>query len=160
MNQPKIDVFDYDQEIASLPEPWMKDMCVVFREFDEDEDGKVPVEVGRHIMTLFRLPTKNAFKELTIVTMQEFLDDCSIIRDAIFLVPVKRDIYYFQMIAGLGRNKIDAVDIQRFMAISGDNIALKFCDDFIDEFDRVHLSKSSLSMEEFCTFVSTKKVPV
>jgi Ca2+-binding EF-hand superfamily protein len=160
MNQPRIDVFDYDLEINGLPEAWMKDMAIVFHEFDEDEDGKISVEIARHIMVLFRLPTKGALKEVTTIGMHEFLHECALVRDILFMVPVKRGIYYFQMIGGLGRNKIDAVDIQRFMAVSGDKIALKFCDDFIDEFDRHYLSKSSLSMEEFCTFISTKKVPV
>jgi hypothetical protein len=111
-------------------------------------------------MTLFRLPTKGTFKDLTVVPMQRMLDECAIARDGIFLNPFRRYIYYFQMIAGIGNNRIDAVDIQRFIHIAGDEIPLRFCDDFIDEFDRVALSKDSLTCEEFCNFCAQKKVPV
>ena len=61
------------------------------------------------------------------------------IRDDIFLNSEKRYKYYFQMIASLGKNTIDASDIQRFIEISGDHIDLKYCDDFIDEFVNANL---------------------
>lgn len=160
MNQPKIDVFYYDEEIEKLPEEWMKDMAIVFRELDEDEDGKVDVTTAHHIMDLFRLPNKGCFKDMETVKMHPFLEEAQVARDEIFMNTTKRYRYYFQMIAGLGKNTIDAIDIQRFVKVSGDEIPLKFCDDFIDEFDRLHLSKDSLTQEEFCAFCAQKKVPV
>jgi Ca2+-binding EF-hand superfamily protein len=160
MNQPRIDVFDYDEEIRRLPAEWMQDMARVFREFDEDKDGKLPAGVARHIMLLFRLPHKNLWKEIAVVTMAQLLEESSVARSAIFSNPYRRYVYYFQQIAGTGRSKIDAVDIQRFIRVAGDEIPLKFCDDFIDEFDRVKLSKDALTLEEFCNFCATRKVPV
>jgi Ca2+-binding EF-hand superfamily protein len=160
MNQPRIDVFDYNEEISLLPQEWMKDMAIVFREFDEDEDGKIPTGIARHIMALFRLPHKGVWKEIPVVSMQQLLEESAVARNAIFANPARRYVYYFQQIAGTGRSKIDAVDIQRFIRVAGDEIPLKFCDDFIDEFDRVKLSKDALTLEEFCNFCATRKVPV
>jgi Ca2+-binding EF-hand superfamily protein len=160
MHQPLIDVFDYEEETRILPEAWMKDMATVFREFDEDEDGKIQSGVGRHIMALFRLPHKNLWKDLTVVSMSQLLNEAAIARNGIFSNPYRRYVYYFQQIAGIGRSKLDAVDIQRFIRVSGDEIPLKFCDDFIDEFDRATLSKDALTLEEFCNFCSARKVPV
>lgn len=160
MNQQKIDIFDYQVEIEKLPEEWMKDMAIVFREFDEDKDGKIPSQLAAHIFYLFRLPNKGVFKDYQAVSMEVFLDEATITRDSIFLNPIKRYCYYFQMIAGLGKNTIDAVDLQRFISVSGDEIALKFCEDFIDEFDRKRLSKDSITIEEFCTFCAQKKIPI
>jgi Ca2+-binding EF-hand superfamily protein len=159
MHEAHIDVFDYDLEIKILPEEWMKDMAIVFHEFDEDSDGVIPGGIAHHIMSLFRLPSKGLFQEPT-VKLAPFLEVAGLVRSMIFSSPKRRAIYYFQMIAGYGRNSIDAVDIQRFISVAGDDIPLKFCDDFIDEFDRLKLSKDSLTIEEFCSFVIHKKIPV
>lgn len=160
MNQPLIDIFEYDKEIKKLQEEWMVDMAVVFREFDENKDGKVPCQVAEHIFYLFRLPSNKIWKNDEIVTFKSFLAEAQNIRDDIFLNSEKRYKYYFQMIASLGKNTIDASDIQRFIEISGDHIDLKYCDDFIDEFDRTTLSKDSITLDEFCNFCSQKKIPV
>ena len=157
----KIDIFDYDQEIKELPEEWMVDMAVVFHEFDEDEDGIISGSLAAHIFTLFRLPTKGLFKDRQEkVRMNEFLHQAAITRDAIFLNPHKKYCYYFQMIAGVGKSTISALDLQRFVAIFGDQIQLKFCDDFIDEFDRKFLSKDEITMNEFASFCSSHKIPI
>lgn len=160
MNQPLIDIFEYEIELKKLKEDWMMDMAIVFREFDEDKDGKVPSLVAEHIFRLFRLPSNKIWKDDEIVTFKSFLAEAQNIRDDIFLNPEKRYKYYFQMIANLGKNTIDASDIQRFIEISGDHIDLKYCDDFIDEFDRDTLSKDSITLDEFCNFCSQKKIPV
>ena len=160
MNQPLIDIFEYEIELKKLKEDWMMDMAIVFREFDEDKDGKVPSLVAEHIFRLFRLPSNKIWKDDEIVTFKSFLAEAQNIRDDIFLNPEKRYKYYFQMIANLGKNTIDASDIQRFIEISGDHRDLKYCDDFIDEFDRDTLSKDSITLDEFCNFCSQKKIPV
>ncbi|KAK8890370.1 hypothetical protein M9Y10_035145 [Tritrichomonas musculus] len=160
MNQQKIDIFEYEKEIKKLPEEWMEDMAIVFREFDENKDGKITGLVAEHIFLLFRLPSNKIWKKDEIVSFKSFILEAQNIRDDIFLNPDKRYKYYFQMIAGLGKNTIDAADIQRFIEISGDHIDLKYCDDFIDEFDRETLSKDSITQEEFCDFCSQKKIPV
>lgn len=156
-----IDTFDYEREIHNLPEIWMIDMATVFKEFDEDEDGSITEDLASHIFTLFRLPIKGMFPNPEQkIRMNDFLDLAATARDTIFLNPVKRYCYYFQMIAGVGKKTISALDLQRFVSVFGDQIQLKFCDDFIDEFDRVHLSKDEITMEEFCTFCSSHKIPI
>lgn len=160
MNHPKIDIFEYEDEIAKLPEDWMVDMATVFREFDTNKIGKIPSQTALHIFYLFRLPSKGLWKEQEIVTFDDFLSQAAIKRDEIFLDPKKRYKYYFQMISSLDGKTIDAADIQRFISISGDNIDIKYCEDFIDEFDRKTLSKDSIALEEFCNFCMAKKIPV
>lgn len=160
MTRARIEVFDYDKEIEKLPDEWMTDMAVVFREFDEDQDGKIPRDTAIHVMSLFRLNSKKKLQDLDMVHLDKFIDVAGSIRDAIFMSPAKRYRYYFQMIAGLGKKSISAVDIQRFIRVSGDDIALKFCDDFIDEFDRKRISKDSISAAEFCSFCAHSKIPV
>ena len=160
MNQPLIDIFDYDEEIAKLPEEWMVDMAEVFREFDEDLDGNIPNSYAQHVFSLFRLPSKNVFTEPGNVTLKGFLYEASIMRDEVFSTPESRYQYFFKMIAGLRQPEITAIDIQRFMKVNGDDIKLVFCDDFIDEFDRDNLSKDSISLEEFVNFCEEKKIPV
>ena len=160
MNQAKIDIFEYEREIKKLSEEWMEDMAIVFREFDENKDGKVPGQVAEHILHLFRLPSNKIWKDDEIVTFKSFLHEAQNIRDDIFLDSQKRYKYYFQMIACLGKDSIDASDIQRFIEIFGDHMDLKYCDDFIDEFDRKTLSKDSITIEEFCDFCSQKKIPI
>ncbi|OHT06427.1 hypothetical protein TRFO_25537 [Tritrichomonas foetus] len=161
MNHEKIDIFDYDIEIKKLPEEWMEDMATVFREFDENRDGKVPPQIARHIFHLFRLPSKGLWEDQEEqINLGDFLEEAAGTRDSIFIHPKKRYMYYFKMIACLGKNTIDAVDIQRFISVSGDNIDLKYCEDFIDEFDRKNLSKDSITPEEFGKFCAKKKIPV
>jgi len=160
MNQEPIDVFDYDEEIARLHEDWKCDMAIVFREFDEDRDGKVTGDVARHMLRLFRLSWKGRFDDAEIVRLHAFLDEASRIRDEIFLNPSRRFQYFFEMISGVGMNTMSAADIKRFIHISGDEIALRHCDDFIDEFDRSRLSKEHLTAAEFCAFCANRKVPV
>lgn len=137
----------------------MKDMAIVFREFDEDADGKIPVTVAHHIMTLFRLNSKECFKDEETIHMLRFLDEAGVLREEIFGNPSRRYLYYFQMIAGLGQKTMNAVDIHRFIKTCGDEIDRKFCEDFIDEFDRKKLSKQSLTAAEFCVFCANKKIP-
>ena len=155
-----IDIFDYEKELSQLQEDWQTDMAVVFREFDDDQDGKIPRETAIHVMALFRLNARKKLAEIDPVRLDKFLEVAGAIRDSIFMSPAKRYRYYFQMIAGLGKKSIDAVDIQRFIRVSGDDIALKFCDDFIDEFDRKRISKDSISAAEFCSFCAHSKIPV
>ena len=64
------------------------------------------------------------------------------------------------MIAGINQSELDATDIQRFMLINEDEVPLKFCEDFIDEFDRKGLSSDVVSIEEFCKFCEEHKIPV
>ena len=160
MNHPLIDIFDYDDEIKKLPMEWMVDMAEVFREFDEDSDGKIPKDYAQHVFSLFRLPSKGVFVEEGSVSMREFLYEAGKMRDEIFSKPETRYQYYFKMIAGLKQPEITAEDIQRFMKVSDDDIKLKFCDDFIDEFDRERISKDSISLDEFVKFCTEKKIPV
>lgn len=160
MNHPPIDIFDYDIEIKKLPQEWMVDMAEVFREFDEDADGKIPNTYAQHIFSLFRLPSKTVFTEPGNVTMRVFLHEASFMRQEIFGTAESRYQYFFKMIAGLKQARITAIDIQRFMKVCGDDIKLKFCDDFIDEFDREGISKDYITIEEFTKFCEDKKIPI
>ena len=160
MNQPLIDLFDYDEEISNLREEWMVDMAEVFREFDEDDDGQIPNTYAQHVFSLFRLPSKNVFTEPGNVTLKGFLYEAGVMREEVFSKPETKYQYFFKMIAGLRQPTITAIDIQRFMKVSGDDIKLIFCDDFIDEFDRDKLSKDSITLDEFVRFCEEKKIPV
>jgi Ca2+-binding EF-hand superfamily protein len=160
MNHPLIDIFDYDAEIEKLPMEWMVDMAEVFREFDEDSDGRIPSDYAKHVFSIFRLPSKGVFVDGENVSMREFLYEAGIMRDELFSQPETRYQYYFKMIAGLKQSEITAQDIQRFMKVNGDDIKLKFCDDFIDEFDRKRIAKDSINMEQFVKFCTEKKIPV
>lgn len=160
MNQEPIDIFNYDEEIGKIKEPWELDMAEVFREFDEDLDGKIDPKLAHHIFILFRLAWHNEFEGYDSVTLKDFLWEAARSRDQIFANPRKRYIYYFQMIAGINQSELDATDIQRFMLINEDEVPLKFCEDFIDEFDRKGLSSDVVSIEEFCKFCEEHKIPV
>ena len=160
MNQERIDVFYYDETIASLKQDWMKDMAVVFREFDEDQDGKMEPNLAQHVLRLFRLDGKDSFKGMSTVKLAEFLDEAAVLRDGLVMNPAERYQYYFRMIAGPGKSEMSARDIQRFLKVFGDDVLLKFCDDFIDEFDPEHLSKDVITEEEFCAFCQERKIPI
>ena len=161
MNQEKIDLFDYEIELEKLPEDWMMDMAVVFREFDERNVGKVSSQTARHIFSLFRLPTEKLWpNDKETVSRAEFLLEANAAREKIFINPKMRYLYYFRMISSLGSKTINAVDLQKFISISGDSVDIKYCEDFIDEFDRKYLSKDSITAEEFCDFCQRKKIPV
>ena len=155
-----IELFSYDKELSKLKEEWMVDMAIIFREFDEDTDGKIPPMIAKHIFSIFRLPSDNIFNDEGSITLKDFIYEAGNVRDEIFSSPMKKYKYFFQMIAGIGKKTIDAIDIERFITTSGDSVPLKFCDDFIDEFDRVSLSKDYITFDEFAQFCIKRKIPV
>ena len=160
MNLPTIEIFDYEEEIKMLPEEWMVDLAVVFREMDEDLDGIVPTDCAKHILRIFSLYSDEAFANAgESVRLSYFLEEAREAREIIFSNPLATFSYYFDMMTGVSNDQLSALDLQRFFAIFGDKIQLKYCDDFIDEFDRELLSKDYISKKEFIKFCADKKIP-
>lgn len=149
-----VNVFSYPEFIKNLNEDWEKEVTDIFRLLDEECDGVLPRERALKIMELIGFKgEKYIHKSKRQISIQQLID---IIRDCRTRTKGEkrsRWAYLFRLMAGNEEDSTITVDkLQQFFKSYGHVPCEKFCEDFIDEFDRISLSKTDISLEDWLTF--------
>ncbi|OHT02626.1 hypothetical protein TRFO_07048 [Tritrichomonas foetus] len=152
--------FDYKKFIESLGDAtWKVEVTNVFRMFDKECEGVLPREIACHAIKLFGINGEDHFHfAKKVISAQTFIDAVQKERDNNIRDSMKRWKYIFSLIAGPGNDTITVDKIQDFFTMFGHTPELKFCEDFIDEFDRVNISKTCISMDDWLMFCRTHRV--
>ena len=151
--------FSYAKLLKETHEEWKREVISVFRCFDRENDGWLPRDEAIHVMSLFGMNGDEHFhfskKQITIRMM---LDSIQHERDR-NSDHARRWKYIFYLIADPEKKTITKERLRDFFTMFGYTPEDKYCDDFIDEFDRKHLEKSEIVLEDWLMFCRIHKLP-
>ena len=153
--------FNYPDFLKTIQDAeWKKEVINLFRCFDLECDGVIPRESAIHAIKLFGINGEDYFHiAKKNVTAQMFLDAVQYERDKNVCDSTRRWKYVFKLIAGPNKDKISADALQHFFTLFGHTPELKYCEDFVDEFDRVSISKTEISLDDWLLFCKIHRVP-
>ena len=151
--------FNYKKFIESLGEQaWKIEVINIFRCFDTDREGALPKDTAIHALSLLGIKDEKLFRgSKDVVTAKSFIEAVETERDRNKSDSMKRWRYIFSLIAG-NEPTITKERLREFFAMFGHRPELKFCEDFIDEFDRINMTKTDISIEDWLLFCRIHKV--
>ena len=143
--------FNYKEFIKNNQDAdWKAEVINVFRCFDTECEGAIPRDVAIHAINLLGINGEEHFHvSKKNITAQMFID----------AVQTERNKNIFKLIAGPNKDKITIESLQNFFTLFGHTPELKYCEDFIDEFDRVNITKTDISMDDWTVFCRVHHVP-
>lgn len=152
--------FSYADFIKSLKDDWQIEVVNVFRCFDEEKEGSLPREAAIHTMALFGMNGEEHFHfSKKMISVQAFIDAVQDERDRNAFDNTKRWKYIFHLIAGPDNETITTKTLQDFFTTFGHTPEVKFCEDFIDEFDRINIMKTEINLEDWLMFCRIHRLP-
>jgi Ca2+-binding EF-hand superfamily protein len=151
--------FNYPELIRNTQEEWKVEIINVFRCLDVENEGSLPRDAAIHAMSLFGMNGEEHFHfSKKTITLKMFIDAVQNERDR-NSDPSRRWKYIFSLIAGPGNKTITRDSLRSFFTMFGHTPDEKFCDDFIDEFDRVSLLKTEIGLDDWLMFCRIQRVP-
>jgi Ca2+-binding EF-hand superfamily protein len=151
--------FNYPEVLRKTAEEWKVEVINVFRCFDSQKTGGLPRETAIEVMALFGMNGEEHFHfSKKTITLKMFLDAVQHDRDR-NSDPLRRWKYLFHLIAGRGNETITKKRLQEFFTMFGHTPDEKFCEDFIDEFDRVSIMKTEINLDDWLMFCRIHRLP-
>lgn len=151
--------FSYLQMIKETSEEWKIEIINVFRCLDTESTGWLPREDALHVLSLLGMGNEARFpvsrKQVSIKMVLEAVQD----ERERNIDPARRWRYIFYLIADPETKTITKERIREFFTMFGHTPEEKFCDDFIDEFDRTHLEKSEITVDDWLMFCRIHRLP-
>lgn len=142
-----------------ITEEWKLEVINLFHCLDPDNEGSITRDLAIHAMSLFGMKGEDHFHfSKKMISVKTFLDAVQDERDRNSDAN-RRWKYIFQLIAGPGEPTITRDRLREFFTMFGHTPDEKFCDDFIDEFDRNMIEKTEISLEDWLTFCRVHRLP-
>ena len=153
--------FYYNTFIKNLQEEWQIEITNIFRFLDEQSEGIISRDLALRAMGLIGINGEEYFHfTKKTITLQQFLDAVSLDKKKNFENNERRWKYIFTLIAGSDKNStITIKKLQDFFKQFGHIPDAKFCEDFIDEFDRNFLTKTEINLEDWIMFCRVHRLP-
>ena len=152
--------FSYSSFYPTLTEQWQTEATSIFQCLDEMSEGTITREKALHAMSLLSLNGEDYFHySKKMVTIQAFLEAIKTDREKNSFDNTRRWTHIFHLIAGPGKDTITREALQSFFTQFGHTPDLKFCDDFIDEFDRANLKLTEISLDDWLMFCRIHRLP-
>lgn len=154
-------LFNYREFIAKQKEDWQREVIDIFRLFDTNCEGQLTREDAVCVLDLISIPGNEYFHpSKKIVTIQQILDAIAEQKKMIAENNEKRWRYIFRLIAGnKDEDTITVEKLQQFFGKFGHVPNARFCEDFIDEFDRNWLTKTEITMDDWLMFCRIHRLP-
>jgi Ca2+-binding EF-hand superfamily protein len=153
-------LFSYKDFIKTLEEDWKIEVVDIFRIFDENCEGVLPYEEAVRALELIGIDGKlllNPNKKM--VPIKVFIEEISDFRGQNDRNSEKRWTYIFRLIAGSEKGTITVENLQDFFRRFGHVPDEKYCEDFIDEFDRNWLTKTEVNLQDWLMFCRLNRLP-
>ncbi|KAK8842677.1 hypothetical protein M9Y10_025537 [Tritrichomonas musculus] len=153
--------FNYREFIKNHQDAeWKGEVINVFRCFDTECEGELPRDTAIHAISLLGINGEEYFHfTKKVITAQMFIDAVQSERNKNICDSQRRWKYIFHLIAGPNNDKISIESLQNFFTLFGHTPELKYCEDFIDEFDRVNITKTDISIDDWLLFCRVHHVP-
>ena len=153
-------LFSYKEFIKTLEDDWKKEVVDIFRLFDEESEGMLPFEDAVRALELIGIDGKKVLlSNKRTVSIQQYIDTIEGVRKQNKENSEKRWTYIFRLIAGSEESTITVTKLQEFFAKFGHIPEAKYCEDFIDEFDRNWLTKTEITLSDWLMFCRINRLP-
>lgn len=151
--------FNYPALIKQTPEEWKVEVINVIRCLNTEKEGVLPRDVAIHAMSFFGMNGEEHFHfSKKTITVKMFIDAVQNERDR-NSDPTRRWKYIFSLIAGHGNEAITKEKLKAFFTLFGHTPEDKYCDDFIDEFDRIAIQKTEINLDDWLMFCRIHRLP-
>ena len=152
--------FSYTEFKKKLTHDWEKEVTSIFRALDTLCEGAISRQDAIHALELIGINGEPLFHpSKKMISIQLFIDTVKSERSKNSSDSQTRWTYIFHLIAGSKSNSITKEKIQQFFADFGHTPNLRYCEDFIDEFDRLNLEKTEISLDDWLGFCRIHRVP-
>jgi len=153
--------FRYNTYIKGLTEDWQVEVANIFRFLDEQCEGALPRDVALKGFDLIGIKGEEYIHtSKKSITIQQFIEAVGNDKRKNFENNERRWKYIFSLIAGSSDNTtITTEKLRDFFTFFGHTPDLKYCEDFIDEFDRNHLTKTEICLEDWIMFCRVHRLP-
>ena len=153
-------LFSYKEFTSHLEDEWKHEVVDIFRLFDEQCEGALPYEEAARALELIGIDGKKVLANFKKnITIQQFIDVIADVRKQNLSNSEKRWTYIFRLIAGDEEKTITVEKLQKFFESFGHVPAARYCEDFIDEFDRNWLTKTEITLQDWLMFCRINRLP-
>jgi Ca2+-binding EF-hand superfamily protein len=153
-------LFNYQDIIKNTPEEWKVEVINVFMCLDPEREGVLPRDTAIRAMGFFGLNGEDHFHfSRKTVSLKMFLEAVQDERDR-NSDPTRRWKYFFRLIATPGKDTITTESLRKFFTLFGHTPDERYCEDFIDESDRVHIMKTEINLDDWLMFCRIHRVPM
>ena len=154
------ELFSYKDFIKTLEEDWQIEVVDIFRIFDENCEGVLPFDDAARAMELIGIDGKSLLNpNKKTVPIQVYIDTIAEFRKQNQRNSEKRWTYIFRLIAGSEEGTITVKNLQEFFQRFGHVPDKRYCEDFIDEFDRNWLTKTEVNLQDWLMFCRLNRLP-
>lgn len=151
--------FNYPSILKETTEEWKKEVIQVFRCLDIENEGSIPRDAACHVMKLFGMNGEDHFHfSKKVISLKMVLDAVQDERNR-NADPMRRWKYIFRLIAGPGKDTITKETLRNFFKMFGHTPEEKYCEDFIDEFDRINIQKTEIDIDDWIMFCRIHRLP-
>lgn len=151
-----VTTFSYKQILEECQDGWKLEVVNIFRFFDEQCDGFIPRADALRALELIGIDGTGYFHiSKKTVSLQQFIDAVETEREKLSFDNKRRWAYVFGLISGGPDKKITIQKLQEFFKMFGHCPEAKYCEDFIDEFDRDGLTMTEIGLTEWIEFCSS-----
>jgi hypothetical protein len=151
--------FNYPALLRETTEEWKAEVINVLRCLDTEKEGSLPREMAIHAMSLLGMHGEDHFHfSKKSISVKMFLDAVQDERER-NADSSRRWKYIFYLIAGAGHEAITKEKLKEFFTLFGHTPEDKFCDDFIDEFDRLSVQKTEINLDDWLMFCCIHRLP-
>ena len=150
--------FSYPEFKKTVQEEWELDIINIFRCFDTEREGVIPRDLAIHAFSLLGMNGEDHFTKKD-VPIHTFIDAVRDERERNSFDNIRRWKYIFSLIAGPNNDTITTKSLRNFFSMFGHKPEARFCDDFIDEFDRTNLKKTEITLDDWLMFCRIHRFP-
>jgi hypothetical protein len=151
--------FNYPALLRETNEDWKVEVINVIRCLDTEKEGSLPRDLAIHAMSFFGINGEDHFHfSKKTISVKMFIDAVQDDRER-NADPNRRWKYVFSLIAGSGHDAITLDKLKDFFTLFGHTPEDKYCEDFIDEFDRIAIQKTEINLEDWLMFCRIHRLP-
>jgi Ca2+-binding EF-hand superfamily protein len=151
--------FNYPALIKQTTEEWKIEVLNVMRCLDTEKEGHLSRDAAIHAMGFFGINGEEHFHfSKKLISVKMFLTAVQHERER-NADAFRRWKYIFSLIAGPGNEAITKERLKAFFTMFGHTPDDKYCEDFIDEFDRIAIQKTEINLEDWLMFCRIHRLP-